>query len=503
VRTVKRRVSTIRVACPSTSGERTFSIPLPVDDSNEQQWDVLYEAARRKFPSLQRHEQLRVWRARSNADSDSDSEEQELCELDTDEPLQQQAFEHGDYVLLEPDIASDEEVMSSSDMEEEEKTKEDEKAEFQWTLHAARDAEDVAVDSVAARVWNLDLFARDTRLRKQLPLKPGALDHAFDGPFRVISRDRNNRRVVLLSESTGHQFRVYSCVLNEDNSIPHTPTKGIPSRGKARDIALKEAREHGDARWVLIGCMGGRFSAVELWHGQSRRHKSFHRYVVRAKQGKRQASVDKSAGRKIKSAGSWMRRYHESQLREEVSELLSQWRQANVFSGATKIFVFAPGAINKRLVFDTTTEKDKTIPLRQQDSKVFSLPFAVGRRCNRTALLAAEQQLSRIEFLPHPDSIDSQRAQELYRRSQPDRVLVDAAALTVAVTGEAETEAEAAAAEVDAADAASHSDDSDDSNDHLDSLVAMTPPRSATTSQASLHSDRESDSDSDLEVNSE
>lgn len=81
--------------------------------------------------------------------------------------------------------------------------------------------------------------------------------------------------------------------------------------------------------WAVIMAGGGHFVAA-IWdmHGNLQRHKTFHRYTSRRKQGGSQAAADEArgAGSRIKSAGATLRRYGEQALVKEVRDLLVAWR---------------------------------------------------------------------------------------------------------------------------------------------------------------------------------
>ena len=101
-------------------------------------------------------------------------------------------------------------------------------------------------------------------------------------------------------------------------------------------------------------------------------HKTFHRYVVRAKAGGRQSVKDQGGGKTIKSAGSSMRRQNELALRNEVLKTLAEWR--GVLRDAALIFV-AASKTDASTIFD---EKGGS-PIRADDPRVRRVPFATKR----------------------------------------------------------------------------------------------------------------------------
>eukprot|EP00884_Botryococcus_braunii_P011078 jgi/Botrbrau1/19972/Bobra.0059s0087.1 len=100
-------------------------------------------------------------------------------------------------------------------------------------------------------------------------------------------------------------------------------------------------------------------------------HKTFHRYVVRAKAGGRQATKDAS-GKFAKSAGSQLRRHNEAGLFREIQETLKGW--AAHLAGAAFIFVHAPGVTNSGAIFS-----GDPAPLERTDPRLRPIPFTTRR----------------------------------------------------------------------------------------------------------------------------
>ncbi|EKX39144.1 hypothetical protein GUITHDRAFT_143749 [Guillardia theta CCMP2712] len=106
------------------------------------------------------------------------------------------------------------------------------------------------------------------------------------------------------------------------------------------------------------------------------RHKTFQRYVIRAKAGTRQATRDAMGGSSVpKSAGSSLRRYNEQMLEKDISDLLSSWKQD--LDDCLLIFVFAPGIVNRNSIFGCQV-------VRKDDPRIRHGPntflFAVAER---------------------------------------------------------------------------------------------------------------------------
>ena len=100
-------------------------------------------------------------------------------------------------------------------------------------------------------------------------------------------------------------------------------------------------------------------------------HKSFHKYVVRAKAGGKQSTKD-ATGKFAKSAGSRLRRHNEAALNREIIELLSiEWKSA--LSECSLILIAAPGS-NGKILFSG----DSPV-LSKSDPRVRKIPFVTRR----------------------------------------------------------------------------------------------------------------------------
>ncbi|OWF38196.1 Ankyrin repeat and zinc finger domain-containing protein 1 [Mizuhopecten yessoensis] len=122
--------------------------------------------------------------------------------------------------------------------------------------------------------------------------------------------------------------------------------------------------------WAILMAAGGHFAAAIFDKNEILVHKTFHRYVVRAKRGTAQSSRD-SQGNAPKSAGASLRRYNEAALKEEVHELISSWSEQ--LNKCDLIFLRAP-SFNKRIFFS-----GKTPPLQKKDERIRMIPFAARR----------------------------------------------------------------------------------------------------------------------------
>nr|GEW34364.1 ankyrin repeat and zinc finger domain-containing protein 1 [Tanacetum cinerariifolium] len=102
---------------------------------------------------------------------------------------------------------------------------------------------------------------------------------------------------------------------------------------------------------VMLLASGGHFAGCVFDGTSVVAHKTFHRYVIRAKAGKKQSTKDAS-GKIAHSAGASIRRYNELALKKEIRELLTAWKP--YFDASSSIFIHAPSD-SRLLLFDGDT----------------------------------------------------------------------------------------------------------------------------------------------------
>lgn len=99
-------------------------------------------------------------------------------------------------------------------------------------------------------------------------------------------------------------------------------------------------------------------------------HKSFHKYVVRAKAGGKQSAKD-ATGKFAKSAGSRLRRHNEAALLRDVGQTLAEWRDA--LAQCLFVLVAAPGSNSQTLFAGDSPMLDR------KDPRVRRVPFVTRR----------------------------------------------------------------------------------------------------------------------------
>ncbi|XP_026380277.1 ankyrin repeat and zinc finger domain-containing protein 1-like [Papaver somniferum] len=160
------------------------------------------------------------------------------------------------------------------------------------------------------------------------------------------------KRKFFIRLQTGKVVSLWKCLLvkeNEnllfDNGLnDHKFNDGHTSYLKENELVERlkrlshEPRDKSQLRIVLLAS-GGHFAGCVFDGNLVVAHKTFHRYVVRAKAGKQQSAHD-GAGKTAHSAGASLRRYNELALKKEIQELLADWRP--YFDASSCIFVNAP-----------------------------------------------------------------------------------------------------------------------------------------------------------------
>ncbi|PON35219.1 Notch [Parasponia andersonii] len=168
--------------------------------------------------------------------------------------------------------------------------------------------------------------------------------------------DENFKKKLFIRRRTGERVSVWkSLVMNESDDILFENDKaGCLDNGlKEKDVIERlknvvcEPRDKTHFRIVLLAS-GGHFAGCVFDGNLVVAHKTFHRYVVRAKAGKKQSSKDAS-GRAAHSAGASLRRYNELALKKEIQELLAAWKP--YFDASSCVFIYAPSN-NHQLLFN-------------------------------------------------------------------------------------------------------------------------------------------------------
>eukprot|EP00873_Tetraselmis_striata_P024606 jgi/Tetstr1/444870/TSEL_032712.t1 len=184
----------------------------------------------------------------------------------------------------------------------------------------------------------------------------------------------------VFSASDGRKLAVWRCLL-EPGHQAHEERSGLGGVAGA----VGGLRAGGPAgRWVVVLASGGHFAAALFqWQetkGKGGRpgaaqpeallHKTFHRYVVRAKAGGRQSTKD-ATGKSIKSAGSALRRANEGALAKDIRATMDAWKQE--LASARLIFIHSSRSDTGTLFVGDGA------PFSRTDPRIRRIPFPTRR----------------------------------------------------------------------------------------------------------------------------
>ncbi|KAG6868417.1 hypothetical protein C0993_003361 [Termitomyces sp. T159_Od127] len=137
-------------------------------------------------------------------------------------------------------------------------------------------------------------------------------------------------------------------------------------------------------------------------------HKTFHRYTTRRKQGGSQSLNDNAKGN-AKSAGALLRRYGEQSLRDDIRNLLLEWREE--IDACERIWIRASGS-NRKIFLGYD---DAVIP--KGDDRLRTFPFPT-RRPTQSELARCLLELTKVKVTHFTEEV--LRAQdEAYLQSLP------------------------------------------------------------------------------------
>ncbi|KAD3069192.1 hypothetical protein E3N88_37072 [Mikania micrantha] len=170
----------------------------------------------------------------------------------------------------------------------------------------------------------------------------------------------SNKRKIFVHLANGEIISVWKCLFLDDNvkilfehSKSGTMLDDVLPCITEREMTAKlcyvihEPRDNTHFRVMLLAS-GGHFAGCVFDGNSVVAHKTFHRYVIRAKAGKKQSSKDAS-GKIAHSAGASIRRHNEVALKKDIRELLAAWKP--YFDASSCIFIHAPSD-NRQLLFE-------------------------------------------------------------------------------------------------------------------------------------------------------
>ncbi|KAL5058415.1 hypothetical protein RYX36_030019 [Vicia faba] len=176
-------------------------------------------------------------------------------------------------------------------------------------------------------------------------------DSENEGRARSVVRGKYGesfKQKLFVCLQTGQRVSVWKClIMNVSENVVYEDEQVQKNLGERLKSLTVEPRDNSRLRIVLLAS-GGHFAGCVFDGETVVAHKTFHRYVVRAKAGKKQSTNDAS-GRTAHSAGASLRRYNELALKKEVHELLTAWRP--YFDASICIFIHAPSS-SRQLLYD-------------------------------------------------------------------------------------------------------------------------------------------------------
>ncbi|XP_078481485.1 tRNA endonuclease ANKZF1-like [Ciona intestinalis] len=173
----------------------------------------------------------------------------------------------------------------------------------------------------------------------------------------------NRRPKLYLQNKSGEVLSIYKKVLY---------SKTINDDEDVARYASSMIAQACNQTWVVILLSAGHFAAAVFEGSKVAAHKTFHRYIVRAKRGTVQSSND-AANRNstAKSAGASLRRHNEQVLEENIKQLILSWNEE--IRNAALIFIRIP-QYRKGMFY---SGKDPLF--NSKDSRIRTIPFVTRR----------------------------------------------------------------------------------------------------------------------------
>ncbi|CAH2305315.1 ankyrin repeat and zinc finger domain-containing 1 isoform X1 [Pelobates cultripes] len=192
----------------------------------------------------------------------------------------------------------------------------------------------------------------------------------------------------LFRNSQGQLLSMYRCVLGETKNTDAEPGQLLN--------CVKSMQEQ--PILVILMAGGGHFAGAVYKGKEILKHKTFHRYTVRAKRGTSQAVHDaQNRSHMPKSAGAALRRYNQAALITDITQLLQSW--ADHMKEARGIFLRAPRT-------DRTLFLGRDSPIPRKDPRVHGVPF-ITRRATFREVQRVHSQLFTLQVYDKDISLSS------------------------------------------------------------------------------------------------
>ncbi|CAF3657895.1 unnamed protein product [Rotaria socialis] len=212
----------------------------------------------------------------------------------------------------------------------------------------------------------------------ELSESESSLNPSADGSYNTCAR--NNPKIIL-TLADGRHLSLYRCILHGKKNFPQ----------ESQELIITAQRLPLCTYWCVVMAAGGHFAIALFERDKIIQHKTFHKYIVRAKQGSAQSAHDQKTGGKARSAGANLRRQNMLHLKQKIHELFTTWK--NEIQRCLLIFVRAP-SFNQQLLFG-----DKNAPLSASDPRIRSIPFATLRP-TFSEIKRVYDQLTTMELYP-------------------------------------------------------------------------------------------------------
>jgi len=213
-------------------------------------------------------------------------------------------------------------------------------------------------------------------------------------PF-FIQRDSKKHQKLWFRDIFGLQYyAVWQCALRwmlRNQCVALSKTNGelsTPSDASGFFL-LKGLLKLREASVGVLLCQGGYFAGGIWKNAHCHTHKTFHSYVVRKKQGKRQATRDKT--KRGQSVGAEMRRQNESHFKETLSRVLLEWKP--LLDECSMLIIYSPGPINRSYMFGNDSH------LNEDDERICSMPFRAEGNPNFQKATEVYNKLTKLSTL--------------------------------------------------------------------------------------------------------
>ncbi|KAG8432227.1 hypothetical protein GDO86_016752 [Hymenochirus boettgeri] len=191
---------------------------------------------------------------------------------------------------------------------------------------------------------------------------------------------------VFFRNRQGQLISVFRCVLEE---IKDTEVQAEDLMSCVRSLQDQPV-------FVILMSGGGHFAGAVYRGKEVLKHKTFHRYTVRAKRGTSQGLHDaQNRSHMPKSAGATLRRYNQAALIADIHQLLQSW--SDDIREARGVYLRAPRS-------DRTLFMGRNSPISRKDPRVHGIPFAT-RRATFREVQRVQTQLFSMRVYDNEESV--------------------------------------------------------------------------------------------------